>query len=169
MGLDMYLYAKLWASKYSQPENNKKLWELAPFKPIENFNYAELKLGIGYWRKANHIHKWFVDNVQDGEDDCGNYYVSRNKLKELLEICEKIEKLVKLKEGNVVIGRRFTERSIEKIKAIAKELLPTREGFFFGETEYNEYYLNDIQDTIKIIKRCLKLPKEWSFEYHSNW
>lgn len=25
---------------------------------------------IGYWRKANHIHKWFVDCVQDGEDDC---------------------------------------------------------------------------------------------------
>ena len=25
---------------------------------------------VGYWRKANQIHNWFVENVQDGEDDC---------------------------------------------------------------------------------------------------
>ena len=24
------------------------------------------------WRKANHIHQWFVQNVQDGNDDCGD-------------------------------------------------------------------------------------------------
>ena len=27
---------------------------------------------IASWRKANAIHKWFVDNVQDGVDDCGD-------------------------------------------------------------------------------------------------
>ena len=26
---------------------------------------------VGYWRKANAIHGWFVRNVQNGKDDCG--------------------------------------------------------------------------------------------------
>ncbi len=34
----------------------------------------------GYWRKANGIHAWFVQNVQEGEDDCKEYYVSQSKL-----------------------------------------------------------------------------------------
>lgn len=42
---------------------------------------------VGYWRKANHIHKWFVDNVQDGEDDCKEYRVSIEQLHKLRDIC----------------------------------------------------------------------------------
>jgi hypothetical protein len=38
---------------------------------------------VMYWRKANQIHKWFVDNVQDGVDDCKEYWVSEEKLQEL--------------------------------------------------------------------------------------
>ena len=40
---------------------------------------------LAYWRKANQIHKWFVDNVQEGVDNCGEYYVSHEKLQELLD------------------------------------------------------------------------------------
>ena len=32
---------------------------------------------------------------------------------------------------------------------LAEELLPTREGFFFGSTEYDEYYFNDVEDVMK--------------------
>lgn len=31
--------------------------------------YRSIWQEIGYWRKANHIHKWFVDKVQGGDDD----------------------------------------------------------------------------------------------------
>ena len=34
---------------------------------------------FGYWRKANQIHKWFVDNVQGGIDDCRPYPVSQSR------------------------------------------------------------------------------------------
>ena len=27
---------------------------------------CDLKMKRVYWRKANHIHKWFVDNIQNG-------------------------------------------------------------------------------------------------------
>ena len=148
MGLDMYLSAKLWTSKYGNEKLNKKFWACVPFKPIDNINSAELKVEVGYWRKSNHIHKWFVDNCQEGEDDCRYSYVSRKQLKELLELCKKV-----LKD-----------------KSKAKELLPVEKGFFFGSSEYDDWYFDDIKDTIDQIERVLKdVPEEWDFEYHASW
>ena len=90
IGLDMYLYAKKYTSKYIDEELNKKLWALFPqLKPIDNIDMAEVKLEIGYWRKANAIHKWFVENVQDGENNCGYYEVEREQLKKLREEIKK--------------------------------------------------------------------------------
>ena len=39
------------------------------------------------WRKANHIHHWFVQNVQDGNDDCGEYEVKPDHLHTLRADC----------------------------------------------------------------------------------
>ena len=41
---------------------------------------------VAYWRKANAIHGWFVDNIQDGVDDQNEYYVSKEKLEELKKL-----------------------------------------------------------------------------------
>ena len=43
---------------------------------------------VGYWRKANHIHNWFVQKVQNGIDQCEEHEVSREKMKELLAECK---------------------------------------------------------------------------------
>ena len=40
-----------------------------------------------------------------------------------------------------------------KDSSLAKELLPTAEGFFFGSTDYNEYYYQDLVNTKKIIEQ----------------
>lgn len=32
---------------------------------------------VAYWRKANQIHRWFVNIVQGGEDDCNPYEVTK--------------------------------------------------------------------------------------------
>jgi len=147
MGLDMYLSATLYTSKYSENKLNKKLWKM--FKELKktNIDSIELKIEAGYWRKANHIHKWFVDHVQEGEDNCNSYFVSREQLKELMELCKKV--------------------LVNKLKA--STLLPTQEGFFFGETEIDEWYFETIKDTITIIEYCLSLPEKWDFEYCSSW
>jgi len=97
--------------------------------------------------KSYQILQWFVDNVQQGEDDCGNYYVVRETLEELLEICKKV------KEDN----------------SLAEKLLPTQSGFFFGGTEYDEWYFQDIDNTIEILEECLKDKSADEFEYHSSW
>lgn len=51
----------------------------------------------------------------------------------------------------------------------ADELLPTQSGFFFGSTEYDEYYFGDLELTKKILKNALSMPKEWDFGYSSSW
>lgn len=46
---------------------------------------------VGYWRKANQIHNWFVENVQDGIDDCSYHNeVTKEILEELLDICQRV-------------------------------------------------------------------------------
>jgi hypothetical protein len=74
-----------------------------------------------------------VDNVQDGNDDCGEYFVQESQLEELLEVCKRV----------------LTNHEL------AEELLPPQPGFFFGAIEYDEWYFNDLENTIKIIETLL--------------
>ncbi len=70
MGLDMYLNAKryLWHS-----EDNLAEQIAENFPELADARVKEITAEVMYWRKSNAIHKWFVDNVQGGVDDCGNY------------------------------------------------------------------------------------------------
>ncbi len=147
MGLDMYLRAERYLSPYN--DESKEISENVALIVGANpsFNVQTVTLEAGYWRKANQIHKWFVDNVQEGNDDCGDHHVSRDQLVELKELCEKIL-------AN---------------KTLAEQLLPTQSGFFFGGTEYDDYYFEDLTLTIQIIDRALTLSDDWDFEYHSSW
>ena len=163
MGLDMYLYAKKYTSKYNDEELNKTLWNLFPkIKPVDNINTAEVKLEVGYWRKANAIHKWFVDNVQEGTDDCGHYGVSVEQLKKLREDIKEIL------TDKVRIARRLNE---EIVPEKAEEVLPTQSGFFFGGTDYDEYYWDNMKNTLKLLNKLIddEAYKEFEFEYHSSW
>ena len=107
----------------------------------------EVSIDAGYWRKANAIHDWFVRECQGGVDECQPSYVAREQLVELKELCEQV--------------------LADKTKAA--ELLPTTSGFFFGSTDYDEYYFQDLESTIEIIDRTLTLPSEWDIEYRSSW
>ena len=145
MGLDMYLFAKrfMW---YNEDNLKQEVASAFPELP-EGVLPKEVQFEVGYWRKANAVHKWFVDNVQEDNDDCGYYYVSKNKLKELKSLCEQV-----LKDN-------------EK----ASELLPTQSGFFFGNTDYGMMYEEDLENTIQIIDRALAMPAGYELEYHSSW
>lgn len=152
MGLDMYLYKKnfIWSGDWVKPEHKqevivKKGGEVDTSIKPEKVRYVIEE--AGYWRKANQIHQWFVDNVQQGEDDCHYYHVSREQLESLLDICKKIK-------GD---------------NSLAESLLPTQSGFFFGGTEYDEYYYQDIDNTIQILEETLIDESADDFEYRSSW
>lgn len=153
MGLDMYLYAKQYLSDFT-PEEKEKAAQIQALFPelagVKNQYGSPVKYvtaEIGYWRKANAIHDWFVKNVQGDKDECLPHYVDREKLIELEALCERV-----LAD-----------------KSLAHELLPTASGFFFGGTEYDEWYVNSLEHTVEIIDAALKLPNDWDFEYQSSW
>ena len=161
MGLDMYLTKKTYVgNQYRKPNEMVKVImpesqedAIFPIKqPIKNNRICEISERVGYWRKANQIHKWFTDNVQKGDDDCGEYEVSWDELMILLNDCKKV---------------------IEN-KELAKDILPVQSGFFFGSTEYGEYYFQQINDTIKIIEDLIAEKGDdkylsGSLYYSSSW
>lgn len=186
MGLDMYLYKKHYiGNKWREPKKQVKVrvpkdQEGVTFKasPIKNARVSEITEEVAYWRKANQIHAWFVKNVQDGKDDCGEYYVSKEKLQELLDTCQTVLKASKLVKGKVGRGWRYENQKrvpiiedgrLIKDPSVAKELLPAQEGFFFGGTDYDDYYLQDIKDTIKALKKLVLEDDASGFYYHSSW
>ena len=73
---------------------------------------------VGYWRKANAIHKWFVDNVQDGIDDCDYHNeVTKEILEDLLDTCEKVIANSKLIDGKIVMkNKEILTIDEEKVK-----------------------------------------------------
>jgi hypothetical protein len=166
MGLDMYLVKKTYiGANYEHRKVTGKIDIKIGGQPVKiNFKrLSEIVEHVGYWRKANHIHKWFVDNCQDGEDDCREAYVSKEQLQELLDTCKKVLKAKTAKKGKKVAVKGEVEET-------AEDLLPPQSGFFFGGTEIDENYYNDIKDTIKIIEGLLKEGIDnASIYYQSSW
>ena len=188
MGLDMYLSRKKYiGANYEHrgitgniniKQGNKEI-------PIDFNKVSYIEESVGYWRKANAIHKWFVDKCQDGVDDCKPYYVSTEDLEELLNICKEIKEKVVMKKGKIANGQKITEDGWVDIledgeyvsnPEICEELLPTGDGFFFGSTAYDEWYMNDIDNTIKMLEEILKEEKEFNdkgiwceYYYQSSW
>lgn len=150
MGLDMYLVAK----------TRPTIKSFNIDKKFDIYNPSYLAFDIGYWRKANAIHRYF-DSLVGGIENCQDYDIPTESLKKLKEICEKI-----------------LSASGEKQKVLAEELLPTQEGFFFGGTDLNDKdifdcYLEDLKETIRIINLCEKFKEDtggdcW-FTYHAWW
>ncbi len=155
MGLDMFLKKKFYIGAQYEHNKVKGIIEITrDGKPVQiNFNKVEnIEEEAGYWRKANHIHKWFVDNCQDGVDDCREAYVNEEDLNQLLDCC----------------------KMVKSDHSLADSLLPGQGGFFFGSTEPDEWYFKNIDDTIEIIEAILKdkegreyLP--YDVYYRSSW
>ena len=151
----MYLSAEKWISGYdhNKDKNFGKVLDLMNLNREDVENSATVSVNVGYWRKANAIHNWFVQNVQGGEDNRSRHFVSREKLKELQSECKAA--LDAFNNGD---------------KDAAAEILPPTSGFFFGSTEIDEWYKQDLENTIKIIDRVLGPKfKNWDFTYRASW
>lgn len=139
MGLDMHLYKKTYVKNWEHMSEKEKHQVIVtkngePVKNIKPERVAFIVEEVGYWRKANAIHKWFVDNIQKGEDDCKEYYVEWGYFEKLIDLCKQV-----LENHD-----------------LADELLPSQSGFFFGSTDYNEYYFKDLEHTVEIYDELFK-------------
>ena len=140
MGLDMYLEKRTYIWKHGgQPTLT------LDYPGVDPERVTIIQENVGCWRKANAIHKWFVDNVQDGVDECQTASVTKEQLQQLLNIV----------------------KQVQADHTLASALLPTESGFFFGNTEYDEYYFEDLDSTYSII--ITALSEGGDFFYHSSW
>ena len=149
MGLDMYLSAEKYHYGALDEEPTDLTKAVNNVTDTKGYQVKSFKIWACDWRKANQIHAWFVDNVQNGEDDCGEYSVDTGQLSDLVDLCKK------------VLANR----------ELAEDLLPTQAGFFFGGTEIDEYYFQDLEDTIKKLEPFVTDPawSSWDFTYQSSW
>ncbi len=172
MGLDQYLVAELLVldtsrakpelvSRQSQALSeirkiiadaiNMEIPDEKSFGLFEIPGTVTVTFNVAYWRKANQIHKWF-DNEAGGLENCQEYEVEVEKLQELVTLCERL----------------LEERNFEE----ALEELPTEGGFFFGPTDKEDYYWDDLEETVKQLKPLLAndyLVEKASFKYHGWW
>ena len=194
MGLDMYVnirhkdtQSKLdayeaWEQKYSYEEfqqlteEQREEWRNSEPEYDDNMYGKELM----YWRKANQIHNWFVQNCQNGVDDCGRYVITVADLKKLKELCEKILTMTEIKqelrptypngwfEEPVYVMQDVRLLTVEGVK-FASEHLPSRSGFFFGNTDYDDNYVWALENTIEQIDDTLDtLNCEYGFALNSD-
>lgn len=132
-------------------------------KDIKRNRISSIVEEVAYWRKFNALHAWFISNCADGVDDCKEVYVSTDQLKELLETLKKVKasldksgkKTVKVKTGWSSQGDIFSKIKAFTDTSLAEELFPTQSGFFFGGTEYDKWYYQDLKDTIKLLEKLL--------------
>ena len=158
----MYLYKKEYVGfgKEVEAEVKTKKWDdEISTKNYKNVSYIVRE--VGYWRKANEVHKWFVDKCGNGKDDCSPYPVTFEQLLELKSICQRIL--------NAINSNHLTNGEKEDI---CEELLPTQPGFFFGSYNYDEWYKQDIENTIDIIENIEKERTEFDgddYYYQASW
>jgi hypothetical protein len=165
MGLDMYLSARKHINKIEwdklDRDSDTKYSEATATQwtdvvnaagvdtlvDVESIYGVDVSVNVAYWRKVNSVHGWFVNNVQNGEDDCGEYYVSHAKLKQLVNDC------------TLAITNKDPS------------LIPPVGGFFFGGTDIDQWYWQDLKDTINQLQPIIDRPdfERLSFYYQSSW
>ena len=157
MGLDMYLSKKLSIKNWNfMTDPEKHTFTLSRGGKSLNLlgEPSYIIYEAAYWRKANAIHNWFVQNVQGGTDDCKAYYVCTSELEELRNIC----------------------RAILDDPAQAEDLLPPVSGCFFGSTEYDKWYFDDLRYTCDTLTALLIDDERFRndeihfyYYYESSW
>lgn len=131
MGLDQYFYVvKSYAFIEGQPHD---FIATSPDSVVAVKRRDET-YDLGYLRKANAIHGWFVRNMMS-EDIPGRHHVTAYYLTELKKDINKV-----LEDNDK-----------------AAEILPTTEGFFFGSMQYDEYYFHQLKNALAIIQKALDI------------
>lgn len=232
MGLDMNIYRERRVSTNKQErEDAEKKGLKVPYRKTV-IEEAE----VAYFRKANAIHKYFVDTFADGVDECQRIDIGGiTGLEELKNLCDDVLKHCKIvkgiindgngcfirpkeeavpimkKDGNAFVGDGWKQASklavgdyvdnenhIGRITSVedngdtilfdcvyervgdiieneeyADINLPTQAGFFFGSTDYDEYYLADLKNCSeqlgRIIDEHYALIESGADEYDINY
>ena len=177
MGLDMYLYRRNHLTEEQETElkeakamieaydklydeetsaARRVLWAQREVEWQDKISNLDDRTEVAYWRKANAIHRWFEKRLYDRYnveclENCGEYVVDAEDLRDLVVDC----KTVLREEGN------------DHFEKVASSILPTESGFFFGSTEYGDWYLSDLRQTVEMLEPLLE--SDDAFVYMAWW
>jgi hypothetical protein len=116
---------------------------------LDMYLYEKQVHEVAYWRKANAIHGWII-NYTNSVDDCTPIHLNKRDLNVLLETC-------------IEVLDAHTEE-------VAMDLLPPTSGFFFGAAEVDDWYWENLKDTIDKLKEALEHSVDDAmFEYLASW
>ena len=98
---------------------------------------------VMYWRKANQIRGWLVShNIIEDDDNCVERPVSNDNLKSLIEDC----------------------KAVLNDHSLAEKLLPCTSGFFFGSDEFDEWYYEQLQETVDKLEPLVSTGEDFTYE-----
>lgn len=182
MGLDMYLSKKTYVKRWSHqtPEELNEVTVLKggkPRKEIKPERVSYIEEEVAYWRKFNALHAWFVGECADGVDNCQPVYVPLEKLEEVLGILKQVsEKLNNSKIVTKVVKNwrgEDDEVQVYECEEEVEELFSPQSGFFFGSTEIDEWYKENVDDTIEVLENLLKEEeangRNGDYYYTASW
>ena len=111
------------------------LSDVKPFSEVEVFfkDFIDMYYpqADAYFRKVNFIYAYFSPKLED--EEC---FVTKDDILDLVSRCE------------IVLAEHTADK--------AAELLPTTSGFFFGGTDYDEWYFKDVEDCINQMENLLQ-------------
>ena len=153
-------------------------------KPLQNLYSKQSTIfeTVASWDKANQIHAWFVNNIQNGVDNNSYYFVTEDDLLDLKEICEKVIKLnpymldkdsylLYYSVNGLIEKGIITKEQYAKLETKLNKILPTKDGFFFGPTDYTLSYFLNVKETLEMLTKTLDNAnfENEVYLYHSSW
>jgi hypothetical protein len=150
MGLDMYLEAKRYVAPYdprTEPIRRAIGAAIGYMPPKEKpgqddslLEVSGVTVRVGYWRKFDALHQWFVSNVQEGLDDCRPTFVSADTL--------------------IVLEDQLEQASDDPAGASEHFTTAVDEVLEDGEVDY----------TLKVLHHAKQLQEQgWDIYYHASW
>lgn len=157
MGLDMMLYRERYVDNEVWNDKLKK-YEPKKLELVETYDTEEkvtplegllfIREEVATWRKQDAIHSWLHSRASSNR----YYEVTIEELYELLSICKRLKRTLKLKDGVV------------KNPALADKLLPdTRNGV------YDEWYCYGLEQTVEMLEKVLNYPDPGAYCYLYDW
>lgn len=153
-------------------------------KPLQNVYSKQSTIfeTVAELEKANQIHAWFVNNIQNGVDNNSYYFVTEDDFLELKEICEEVLELnpynldkdsyLLYYSANGLIEKGIiTKEQYAKLETELNKILPTKEGFFFGPIDYALSYFLNVKNTLEMLTKILDNAdfENEVYLYHSSW
>lgn len=115
---------------------NGKVLTIDEFEEAINYHRKHFcAVEDAYFRKVNFIYEYFNDIIDHDNEMC---LTDKEDIINLIAICNEV-----IKDNDK-----------------ASLLLPTRSGFFFGSTDYDDWYYSDVKDCKTQMKALLKKVKE---------